>query len=530
MAMAIATMAVAQCRSLSASDPVRPGVFSYAVGISKHEDNALSLPRAADDAKHFAAACAKAFGHASEPLLDEKATLSNLRKILFEEIPQLPPRSVVLLYYGGHGFRSEYSGSKAGKVAHSDLWLQLHNASNGDIFKSSITLDELLSGFKRAPIALAFIFLDVCRAKDEPSVLEAHEREFQDLGIKVSVFVGCGTNEQARDGVFWDALSELWADPELRYANPAQVGSELQRKVLDRNKNMTAGLAFGGYNNVGMGNLSEPITFLSVHFSSYPRNEGRVYINGAPTPILVSTEDPGVHLQVPRKDFVFCVHRQGNGEPMGKPLNVTGSQLSEDWATIPFDFSDRYTGDLTSGGQDAHWAATFAVASSVGVPDEQIRSKFISRLTDLARKPDDAPRATALLGVGYSMGIWGQQDGLSLVKDLCSRPRGAGIGWSALDVLEAKGAHDLAAEVGYTLASGRLTPEERGFALYRCVVNAKVSRQGRLLILKDLKTLGARIGLPDQKMQEIISAYEAKPDDLRKHGALQKTFEDWQKK
>jgi WD40 repeat protein/energy-coupling factor transporter ATP-binding protein EcfA2 len=97
--------------------------IAIVIGINKYQNGISPLQTAAEDAKELSLLLALEHKYEVIRLLDEQATLENLRKLLLEELPrEIKPcdRDRVLFYFAGHGIALNDENGPAGYLVPQD--------------------------------------------------------------------------------------------------------------------------------------------------------------------------------------------------------------------------------------------------------------------------------------------------------------------------------------------------------------------------------------------------------------------------
>ncbi len=222
--------------SVAGQDQPRLVVLSIGLGNYADDDMDFEIVEDAnsdralpsDGARWFGETIGAAAGVCPIILTDNEATTGRVRRELIDQVSRLPPRSTVLLYFGGHGHRVRHGTSGT-----SDLYLLLFGSTQQEPLGDAIMLHELLLMFKRAPGINAMIFLDCCYAGQDAQTRFGHAADFNELGSRVVLYAASSEYERAHSGQFVSALKRVWAQSSDQCEMPPQLERLIQDELAD---------------------------------------------------------------------------------------------------------------------------------------------------------------------------------------------------------------------------------------------------------------------------------------------------------
>ena len=130
-------------------------------------------------------------------LVDENATLTKVQRCLFNDIPQIPEDSLLIIYFAGHGVRHSYPSA----YVPSDLFMPLYPSSKTDYFGRAIRVNDILDSIYRTRRCNVLVFLDCCFSGwDYKNQIDYPEEKLRNLGVRAFVLSSSSGSEQTMSG------------------------------------------------------------------------------------------------------------------------------------------------------------------------------------------------------------------------------------------------------------------------------------------------------------------------------------------
>ncbi|GAB4408069.1 MAG: hypothetical protein OHK0039_10960 [Bacteroidia bacterium] len=144
--------------TLLIKDPYKPDLYILAVGVSQYQDSSIRLTYAHSDAgavaRKFALLQGSLYNHIEvRTLLDEEATLVNIRRGIDWLERQATQKDMILVFFSSHG-ALDHKGN---------LYLLPHDFDAQSLFATGLHIRDLVEGMNAAPCK-KLILLDACHS------------------------------------------------------------------------------------------------------------------------------------------------------------------------------------------------------------------------------------------------------------------------------------------------------------------------------------------------------------------------------
>ena len=283
----------------AAPDP--PTIYALIVGVTDYGGLA-NLTHAAPNAIKVAGRIESVFGIKPDLLLDSNATKEAIEERLEKTVEHLPPNSLFIFYFAGHGIKNDI-GSGPGGVESYRLFMRLKGSTSENYVGSSIKSDVILSILRAKHRLNSLIFLDCCYSGAATHVigLGILDTELKAVSAKAMFVTSSGASQTSTYGMFTDALLEVWKSPTC--LTPDAMITALDQKVTEMNPNMVVvPVIRPGIQRCWI-SLNEPSTVLLLSFSRKPKQAIRLYFDGSTNLFERIYQDEGFVLkQIPRRE------------------------------------------------------------------------------------------------------------------------------------------------------------------------------------------------------------------------------------
>ena len=234
--LALSGWLFALCAETAFAGEEQPVVLAIIVGVTNYAENRLEM--CDTDAKSVANAVRHAFKGADvREFISDTAmppTRDAVEDVLLREVPALPPHSVVIFYFAGHGLQLGAPGS----VGSSDLGMVMENgvpSSEKYHVKDILTYSQLMGSIKRTRMANFIVVLDCCYAGADGDLTALNDdNSLSTLGVRGLVIAAALRQQKTIQNVFTQSLVDLWAPPAPRCMRPADFIKRLQDGVTTR--------------------------------------------------------------------------------------------------------------------------------------------------------------------------------------------------------------------------------------------------------------------------------------------------------
>lgn len=268
---------LSSCNVLAGDEDNPPQIYALIVGITDYGDGAGTASKARKGAEEFLKVIANTYGTEalSTVLLDERATVDNFESALYD-IRRLPPGSLVIIYFAGHGVREQYGTG-------SSLFLRLAGSTPNNYVRNSVEAGDLWNALTYTKRTNGMIFLDCCYAgSDAKDVVPANQ--VLKAGIRAFMMCACASDEVTTGDVFTNALIDTWREAHDQ-GKPCMRLEEFEEKILERvqeadSNYMTPGIPFRSQIAKCLTSMNRPSALLTLRFPKGCTRKFNILFNG----------------------------------------------------------------------------------------------------------------------------------------------------------------------------------------------------------------------------------------------------------
>ena len=288
-----------------------PKIYVLVIGVSEYGLD--PLPHAQEKARLFAEQARTTFRVEPEVLLNRKADLNTIKDRLDTVVAHLPPNSLFIFYFAGHGAKSPLS-TVADEVQAAKVYLRLFGSSPATYRGYSIEADDILRTVTSTPLLNALVFVDCCYSGAQGPRIRSALRgvELQVAKVRAMALASSSGNETSVKGQFTDALINVWTNKPFECLPPTEFVNKVEDYLRLVNQNVSVTSLIPCSISRCWVSLGQPGCLLVVTFEDIPLNPLDFWFPNHPRPEKFRPDDEDVFFrQVALEDLALRIEYHG---------------------------------------------------------------------------------------------------------------------------------------------------------------------------------------------------------------------------